>query len=180
VQNLQNQINSLNTVLSLPVGTIILIYSNNLPEGFIFLNGGVLDKTNFYELWHFAQNNNLVSTDLVEVGRFIDLEAIDPTTYPNKFRLPDFRGAFLRITGTNSERPEYTGGPIGSFDLDKIRSHNHTYWDYWWTSRCCAGWSSGSSLVPNYLTSGQRSTSSVGLDETAPFRISVNAAIKYE
>jgi len=180
VQNLQNQINSLNTVLSLPVGTIILIYSNNLPNGFIFLNGGVLDKTNFYELWQFAQNNNLVSTVLGQVGLFTDLEAINPTTYPNKFRLPDFRGTFLRITGVNSVHTQYNGNSIGSFDFDKFRSHNHTYRYTSVGLDCCTvGWASGPSFG-RYFQFVEYSTSTVGSNETAPFRILVNAAIKYE
>ena len=180
MQNLQNQITSLNTVLSLPVGTIILTYSNNLPNGFIFLNGGVLGKTDFYELWQFAQNNNLVSTVLGQVGLFTDLEAINPTTYPNKFRLPDFRGTFLRITGVNSVYTQYNGGSTGSFDFDKFRSHNHTYLDRWWNLACCsAGWPGGP-WNPSSLRTVELSTSTVGSNETAPFRISVNAAIKYE
>jgi hypothetical protein len=179
VQNLQNQINSLNTVLSLPVGTIILTYRNNLPNGFIFLNGGVLGKTNFYELWQFAQNNNLVSTVPSQVGLFIDLEAINPIAYPNKFRLPDFRGTFLRITGVNSVYTQYNGSSIGSFDFDKFRSHNHTYWDRWWD---VWGFSElgNAYYFPHIFMYEEFSTSNAGSDETAPFRISVNAAIKYE
>ena len=180
ISDLQNQINSLNTVLSLPVGTIILTYRTYLPNGFIFLNGGVLGKTDFHELWQFAQNNNLVSTDLEEVGLFIDLEAINPTTYPNKFRLPDFRGSFLRITGVNSVHTQYDGTELGSFDFDKLRSHNHVYWDRWWIIGCCsAGWPGGPSF-PATLRNVGFSTLSTGSNETAPFRISVNAAIKYE
>jgi hypothetical protein len=164
----------------LPVGTIILIYSNNAPNGFISLNGGVLGKTDFYELWQFAQNNNLVSTVLGQTGLFIDLEAINPTTYPNKFRLPDFRGTFLRIAGINSVYTQYNGNSIGSFDFDKFRSHNHTYFDRWWGLACCAaGWPGGPSH-PAYLTGGTYSTGTTGDNETAPFRISLNIAIKYE
>jgi hypothetical protein len=163
-----------------PIGTIILIYSYNLPEGFMSLNGGVLDKTNFYELWQFAIDNYLVATQLNQVGLFIDLEAIDPTTYPNKFRLPDFRGTFLRITGVNSVHTQYTGLFLGSFDFDKFKSHNHFYWDRWWDSACCAGWPSGGLQVPYYFKNERFSTANNGSNETAPFRISVNAAIKYE
>ena len=162
-----------------PIGTIILIYSNNLPDGFIFLNGGVLSKTDFYELWQFAQDNNLVSTATSQVGLFIDLEAINPTTYPKKFRLPDFKGAFLRITGTNSEYTQYNGNSLGSFDFDKFRSHNHTYWDRWWD---VWGFSEvgNAYYFPHIFMYEELSTSDTGSDETAPFRISVNAAIKYE
>jgi len=179
ISDLQNQINSLRTGLSLPVGTIIFTYTN-LPEGFIFLNGGVLGKTDFYELWQFAQNNNLVSTVPGQVGLFIDLEAINPTTYPNKFRLPDFKGAFLRFTGINSVYTQYNGGSLGSFDFDKFRSHNHAYWDRWWDLECCAPHFHIDAWAPNIFRYEGFSTSNAGSDETAPFRVSVNAAIKYE
>lgn len=163
----------------IPIGTIILTYNNNLPNGFIFLNGGVLGKTDFYELWRFAQNNNLVSTVLGQVGRFIDLEAINPTTYPKKFRLPDFRGAFLRIVGVNSQYPPYNGDFLGSHDLDKFKSHVHGYYEIYPTYQSGGStgygmdWKGSPSAVIN-------TTHPTGWNETAPFRISVNAAIKYE
>jgi hypothetical protein len=49
-----------------------------------------------------------------------------------------------------------------------------------WDLGCCAAWWPGGPWTPSALVYGEFSTSNAGSNETAPFRISVNAAIKYE
>ncbi len=112
----------------------------------------------------------LLSTNTNEIGKFIDLNA-------NNFRLPDFRGAFIRISYTNSIYSQYNGGSLNSYDFDKFKSHRHSF----------IAFPRVVSYRTNTNTYGDGLESSIidytnyeGSNETAPFRISLRLAIKYE
>ncbi len=178
LDNLQNQINSIN---SLPIGTLILINTNVPPTSYITLEGQVLDKNIFPELWQYVQNHSeLLTTNIYEIGKFVNIDT-------NNFRLPDFRGAFLRMAFINSIFSQYDGGGLNTYEQDKFKSHYHSYDDYYQITNPI--WSLYPIAVPwGFLVGGLyevgattfRYTHSIGSNETAPFRISLRIAIKYE
>jgi microcystin-dependent protein len=115
----------------------------------------------------------------------------------NSFRLPDFRGKFVRgvvgqlIPGTSSLDPDYltrtapqptlafpgnTGNQVGSMQVTAYVTHNHSYTynnDYWNTAATAIG-------AHAETNSGQTWTSATNssLSESRPINIGVNYLIK--
>lgn len=106
---------------SVPVGTVMSFYGNTAPTGFLFLDGNTIvsGKTVYSGLWTFAQTNNITTTNILLPQLFISLNA-------NDFKIPDFRGYFLR--GLGGIDPSATTRTLGSVQQDEFRSHNHLYY----------------------------------------------------
>jgi hypothetical protein len=178
LDNLQNQINNL---VPPPVGTLILFNTNIAPTSYIPLEGQELDKNIFFELWQYVQNHpELLSSNSNDIAKFFNKNS-------NTFRLPDYRGSFLRISFINSRFSQYNGGSLNSYELDKLKSHYHNYDDYYqetyaiWNLYPIAGfWGNlvGGLYEVGYTT--RRQTLYSGDNETAPFRVSLRIAIKYQ
>jgi microcystin-dependent protein len=93
-----------------PVGTILIWPTSNLPAGYRECNGNTLSKASYPELYSVIGN-----------------------TYgggSTTFAVPDYRGLFLRGwahgSGHDPDRASRTGGDIvGSYQADNIKSHRH-------------------------------------------------------
>jgi microcystin-dependent protein len=104
------------------------------------------------------------------------------------FNLPDFRGAFLRGYGTNTNST-YVGGSLGSPQSDSVGSHSHTITSgspnngflYNSSSAMKGIGSAGTATVVTGTNFAfwPSSTDSAGSTETRPFNYSVYYYIKY-
>lgn len=105
---------------SIPVGTVVPFAGTVVPAGWLLCNGGAISRTTYADLFAVIGNS---------------WGAGDYTT---TFNLPDMRGVFLRgVDGSAGNDPDAstrtalhpggnTGNNIGSFQLDGLKSHNHT------------------------------------------------------
>jgi microcystin-dependent protein len=102
------------------------------------------------------------------------------------FKVPDFRGAFLRGFGTNGTYTNYIGTSLGSAQTDTIGSHSHTISppnaNYQYGNN--SGNYGDATGTHSVETSGNygacpTSTNSTGSTETRPFNYSVNYFIKF-
>ncbi len=102
-----------------PAGTVIAFAGEACPTGYTLANGGELDKSEAPDLYMAIQ----------------DLYGTPSVT--TKFRLPDYRGQFLRgVAGDtnvdpdkNSRTPSKSGlasNAVGSTQLDGFKSHTHS------------------------------------------------------
>ena len=92
---------------SAKVGSVITMTTSDIPDGYIKCNGATVSRTTYADL--FA----IVST-LYGVG--------DGST---TFKLPDYRGEFLR--GWADGRSVDTGRAIGTYQADEFESHTHGF-----------------------------------------------------
>ena len=102
-----------------PAGTILPFAGDNAPAGWLICDGTALNRTNYATLY------NVIGT------RF-------GFTDSSNFRIPDFRGRFLRgrdgSTGRDPDRGSRsamnsggaTGDAVGSIQDDQFRSHRHS------------------------------------------------------
>jgi phage-related tail fiber protein len=102
-----------------PVGSVMAFPSINAPSGWLKLNGASLNRSDYPDLWAFAQSSGNLVTDTVwyttsAIGSFS--EGNGSTT----FRIPDFRGEFVR--GWDDSRGVDTGRGIGTTQGDAIRN----------------------------------------------------------
>lgn len=99
--------NAAANVPQLEVGMLQPFLSAACPSGWIAADGSAVSRTTYGSL--FAA----ISTTY-GVG--------DGST---TFTLPDFRGMFLRGSGTNGTYSTYAGGAIGAYSADENKSHTH-------------------------------------------------------
>lgn len=160
-----------------PTGTIIAFAGDTAPPGWVLCDGTLLNRSTYSAL--FA----VVGT------RF-------GYTDGSNFRVPDFRGRFLRGrdggAGRDPDRNSRTamnsggdtGDKVGSVQADQLASHNHPYKDIYYSE------SGGNSTMYNnsigsnktdYDNEGyelNRTTSNTGGSETRPQNANVNFIIK--
>ena len=173
-----------------PFGSIISYLSSSTPdsslddpEGWVIMNGQPRVNTN-------GKYDNLARTDNLW-GTFSN----------GNYTPPDYRGAFLRGAGTNSNTnySNYKGGSVGSVQTDRVGKHGHNVTDpghnhttthsyeryntdTYSNSTGGDGESSGSNEVNSNKTNItiQKSAGGDGIgDETRPFNYSVHWIIKY-
>jgi microcystin-dependent protein len=149
----------------IPPGTIIMNISSTTILGY-FLCDGSSYPTSIY--------SNLFSIIAYSFGG-------SGTT----FKVPDFRGAFLRGCGTNGSY-SYTGSSIGSAQADTIGSHSHTISspnpNYQYGNN--SGSYGSTTGTKSVTTTGNysalpSSTDTSGSSETRPFNYSVYYFIKW-
>lgn len=104
-----------------PVGTIISCYNNDaiLPEFYVICNQTIAlsyaSTSPFRNLYDLAQQNNLLTTNANEKGKFlVDVNA-------SLFYAPDLRGYFLRMLGGID--PDIRS--LGDIQLQDFLSHGH-------------------------------------------------------
>jgi len=170
-------INALAAPGGLPTGTVIHSLATTV-TGYVLLNGAVIDKNTYSNLWLWVQSNPLwLGTN---VWQFRDIDA-------NSFSLPDFRGLFLRNAGTNSSITKGNGSPfgnsLGTKQNDQLLIHGHDTNIEIFGDADSGGAGSGTRngrggdavvVGPRNIGYGNRFG-----DETNPVNISVNMFIKY-
>ncbi len=153
-----------------PVGALIWHTGNTAPDGFIVPEGVELSRVTYSNLWQFAQNSGMLVTET-------DWQAGQNSFYSDgdgltTFRLPDFRGEFLRAW--DDGRGVDSGRNFGSWQADELRSHRHTY--YHSPGDGLADWKDNPYASPQTST---YYTGYTGGDETRPRNIALLPCIKY-
>lgn len=182
--DLQNYINTqINNAVGLavsnvPVGTIISSLQNEI-SGYLKLDGSIHNIGGYMRLADLAY----------ELGWIIQSTYIKFNNY--QFKLPDLRGCFLRMCGTNSNEiyNKNIGSTIGSFQKDAIKAHSHNFTRDLATETVAKNPLGASGVkirddAPSTLATSYTMKDRDGLfidyeQETRPFNFSVNYFIKY-
>ncbi|HET9238841.1 MAG TPA: phage tail protein [Oligoflexus sp.] len=80
---------------AVPVGTVVAFAGNSIPKGWLLCDGSAYAKATYPDLF-----NALNSTYATQVNNTTGTSFAAPDE--NMFRVPDYRGVFLRGTGANS------------------------------------------------------------------------------
>lgn len=174
--------NAVQSVISnVPIGTIISSLQNSL-TGYLKLDGSTYNISGYMGLAVLATDLGWkIETNQINVNAYYDWE----------FKLPDLRGCFLRMSGTNSNSiySNNIGSTIGSFQKDGIKSHTHNFTRDLETEIVAKNpvGSTGvkirddkpSTLSTSYAIKDRNGLNLEEVDETRPFNFSVNYFIKY-
>jgi len=150
----------------IPIGTVMPFYGTDIPAGFLAMTGGTYSKSTYADLWNFAVNNALTTTNSTLKTKFIDL-------LNGSFKVPDLRGQFLRgqdSTGTVDVDGAARG--IGDVQADELKAHTHTL-----TTSPTATQGHGGSL-PLVFDQSSSTTGSTGGSETRPKNVVVTYIIR--
>ena len=97
--------------LLIPIGTIIMHASSNIPDRWLLCDGAVVSQTTYANLFSVIGNTFNIGGEGA-----------------GNFRLPGFQGIFPKGAGTSvtmvGERSQYTG-TFGSYSLHKTQGHTH-------------------------------------------------------
>lgn len=108
-----------------PAGSILWMIGTSAPAGYLKLNGSLLSRTVYADLWSYAQSSGaLVSEASWTAGSWGCFGQGDGAT---TFRLPDARGEFFRAW--DDGRGVDTGRAIGSLQASQNLAHNHPVTD---------------------------------------------------
>jgi len=157
--------NLLATSSSSEVGSITAFMVPTAPTGYLSLDGTTYNTADYPEL----------AAHLGESGA--------------TFTLPDYRGAFLRGTGTHGTYQmadgNYFAGPaLGSYELDQFQGHFHDALGTWQSNNSGGYYNlsndagGGTGWVKDARTDGTNGTPRKG-DETRPFNYGVHWCIRY-
>lgn len=155
-----------------PPGAIVQFAANVPPTGYLELKGQLVSRTTFAALWAAAQAGGLFVADATWLAGGVDgsFSTGDTTT---TFRLPDFRGYFLR--GWDDGRGVDAGRVSGTNQTDAVGPHTHA------TATASVSVVANSSTNP-YSGTGANSTGAVNSGLTAaenrPKNITVLFCIK--
>lgn len=166
-------IETINSPNELPVGVVMEFTSNVVPSGWLLCNGQAVSRTTYANLF--------ASIGILYGGADGILN----------FNVPDFRGCFLRGSGTHgsllmSNGSAFSGGSLGSFGLDRFQGHNFDQYNSNIAPPgiACAVISSSYSngdltglLLGVPTSDGTNGTPRIG-SETNPFYSSINYIIK--
>lgn len=136
----------------LPVGSVVAIAGQSLPDGMLKANGAVVSRTTYANLF-------------AAIG--VVFGAGDGST---TFKLPDLRGEFIR--GWDDGRGIDVSRVFGSLQLDELKSHTHTV----------TTGAPSSAVNPtggtNFIGGGSN-TGATGGVETRPRNVALTFVIKY-
>ena len=179
--DIRNKIDTVNTKITnvsnalrniLPAGTVLAYASGNVPSGFLKANGQYVNKRTYAALYA-AIGNTYGSTS-------------------SDFRLPDYRGYFLRgwdngrgadpDRGSRGNRGDGNGGDnVGTVQGHQVYRHNHNYGSYRYLLRAIGRYTKtvhdSSPHEPDIRHKG--AIQPYGGNETRPKNISVMYIIKY-
>ncbi|KVZ03390.1 phage tail protein [Burkholderia stagnalis] len=103
------------------IGEVVLEMRGDPKPGYLAINGSVLNRAAYPQLWAYAQTSGaLVSEADWANGRLGCFSTGDGAT---TFRIPDFRGEFLRIW--DGARGADVGRQLGSWQDSANRWHGH-------------------------------------------------------
>jgi len=108
----------------MPLGSIICMPTLTAPTGFVKLNGALLSRATYANLFAFASGIGLVSEATWNGGQFGSFSVGDGST---TFRIPDLRAMFLR--GLDESRGIDSGRVLGVWQDQLLLSHAHTITD---------------------------------------------------
>lgn len=164
--------------VSIPAGSVTSFAGASIPSGWLLCNGQAVSRTGYADL--FTAIGTLYGSG-------------DGST---TFNCPDFRGAFLRGTGSHGSQlmangSAFAGGSLGSYGLDKMQGHwfQDMYVEgqklYWHganpgsgTGTLTTSSSAGNILTfRNMVTNGTNGNPRTG-SETNPFHSNLNFIIK--
>lgn len=174
---------AITNINSVAVGSISIFPQSSAPSGYLKLNGALLSRTTYAALWAYAQaSGNLAANDGAwQAGQF------SPGDGSTTFRIPDYRGEFLRMwddgKGTDA------GRGIGQWQAQDTQPHNHSitdpghYHSYYYGSMngyamAFFGTSAAGSGTTTSATTGITVNNSTGT-ETRPRNVAALACIKY-
>lgn len=116
---IQDVIDQLNKAI--PIGSIM--YAYKIPEGWLECNGSLLSRTEYSDLFSFANDNGLLVSESdwnnYNQGKFSTGNGI--TT----FRIPDMRGKFIRSLDSNVNIDP--GRVIGTYQMDAMQQITGTF-----------------------------------------------------
>ncbi len=162
------------------VGTMRFVPANAAPTGYLKMNGALVSRTTYAALYAFAvASGNISANDGAWVsGQF------SPGDGSTTFRLPDYRGYFLR--SWDDARGIDAGRAIGTVQADSVIEHIHKT-----TLAGSQSIGAGGSTVTSsnstinggtILSSGMRDAADsawIGGTETRPVNLAALACIKY-
>lgn len=125
-QTLDAAINAITLNSITPVGTTKIVETNTVEAGWLSHDGQELSRATYADLWDWAQANTTVVTEAAwQAGEFGRFSTGDGST---TFRMPDFRGQFMRIhddgAGVDPDALSRAGGDtvgsVQSFALENM------------------------------------------------------------
>lgn len=125
--NLRDAILAMIAAGTVPVGSTLGFPATTAPSGWLKCNGVLLSRATYANLWAYAQaSGNLVSdADWTSAARPGSFSTGDGST---TFRIPDFRGLFLRgFHDGSSSYDSDTATPLGKYRDSQNRAHTHTF-----------------------------------------------------
>jgi microcystin-dependent protein len=107
----------------LPVGAVFHVPGNAAPAGSLKINGALLSRVTYVDLWTFAQASGcMAASDAAWLGG--DFGKFSPGDGSTNFRLPDLRGYHVR--SHDDGRGIDSGRVLGSVQADDNKAHTHT------------------------------------------------------
>lgn len=117
VSNMQQCINWLaSPYVSMPVGSLLIWFFNNPPQGYMQAKGQLLNRAEYTELWDLVVGNNAAISESEWLNAKGCFSMGDGST---NFRLPDLSDMFLRAIGEERN--------LGSYQPDSLKSHKHNF-----------------------------------------------------
>ena len=174
LDNVSSDIQTQVTANILPAGLILPFGNTTAPTGYLACDGTAVSRTTYATL--FAAIGTTWGTG-------------DGST---TFNIPDFRGAFLRGTGSHGTYNmefggDFAGPSVGSFENDQMQGHRHGAPDNgaYLTSQILQGGGNNNGYIAaqvasatgNPISDGTNGTPRAG-DETRPFNAGVLWCIK--
>ena len=127
IDNIQKQIDKL--LNNIPIGTVRYAYV--IPNGWLEMNGQLVNRSDYAELYAWAEENNLLITDSQWNDEYnLDTCNKGKFSYGNgisTFRLPDFRARFIR--GLDNNAGIDTNRVLGSEQLPSLISREDNYFN---------------------------------------------------
>ncbi len=155
------------------IGDPIMVFGSTPRPGTLELDGALLTRTSYPALWAELQARGLVVIDeaWLEGQTGVASSGNGTTT----FRLPDWRGEFLRAwdhgRGADPDAATRSGGDtVGSTQTDELKSHDHSY-----TRPGPTGAGGGALLGTDYTDA----TGVTGGNETRSRNVAIMYCIKY-
>lgn len=108
----------------IPTGAVSLFCSTFAPTGWLALQGQIVLRSQYPDLWTFAQNSGNITNSDTDWFTLSSYGSFSPGTVATEFRLPDLRGYFVRGSGTNTNGT--AANTFGRSQIDALGSHNHT------------------------------------------------------
>jgi microcystin-dependent protein len=106
------------------VGTVVWVTGSAASAGTVKLNGALLSRTTFADLWAYAQaSGNIAASDALWTSNSL-YGQYSPGDGSTTFRVPDLRGYFVRAF--DDARGVDSGRTIGSSQADDLKPHTHT------------------------------------------------------